>query len=160
MRRIACILLLLLSACDGTDEAAHCLFQVAAGDEPSRVASLGSDDGGFTPYAEGGSVSLVYGQQGGLMITPRVGVPAGAEDPETLCGTLTITSYMDGATTPAERLQEVLLLRRSGDLYRSARMQQFLGYSESELVGHTLTMTTELVTSAFVASGSVSVELQ
>lgn len=160
LRPILLAALVLACACDIPDEASGCAVETATGAEPARTARLGTSDSGFTPYADDAPVALVRGQQGGLMVTPRVGVPATTLDPDTLCATVLLADRLDDAVTPTEPASGVVLLRRKGDFYESPKLQNFLGYSKATFVGHSLTLNVEVVTAAFVASGSATIRLE
>ena len=138
---------ILLSGC-GPEEAseidavaAHrCTALDATPAETPAEAELGVLSGErFVPLADGDSVVLYRGHQGGFMITPAVRIPAGGVAGDSICTTVHLINRAvdeDVAVTPGLRIQ--VRLARKGMHFESGYFDNLLAYEEEGLLGREL----------------------
>lgn len=124
----------------------------------TRTLTIGDSSG---PWTDGQEVPLVWGGQGGIMITPVLRIEGGATpSDEPLCVLVTLVNETDveEAAPGLERLR-VLDARDGG--WESDPLEDFLGFAPSPFIGQQLTIEVTVVDqdSTFEATGSVTVTL-
>lgn len=124
----------------------------------TRSLTIGDASG---PWTEGQEVALVWGGQGGIMVTPVIRVSGeAAPGDEPLCVRITLVNEteVDVAAPGLERLQ---ILQAVEGGWESQPLEDFLGFSPSPFVGQELTVDVTVVdeASTFEASGAVTIVL-
>jgi len=124
----------------------------------TRALTIGDAAG---PWTDGQEVPLVYGGQGGIMVTPVIRVEGDpAPDDPPLCVLVTLVNETDIAEA-APGLERLRVLTATDDGWESDALEDFLGFSPSPFVGQELTIRVTVVDedSTFEAVGSVTITL-
>ncbi len=124
----------------------------------TRTLTIGDESG---PWTDGQEVPLIWGGQGGIMVTPVLrieGDPAPGED--TLCVLVTLVNETD-IEEAAPGLERLRILEAGDGGWVSEPLEDFLGFAPSPFVGQELTLEVTVVDqdSTFEASGSVTITL-
>jgi len=124
----------------------------------TRTLTIGDESG---PWTDGQEVPLVWGGQGGIMVTPvlRVdGAPMAGDEP--LCVLVTLVNETD-VEEAAPGLERLRVLRASDGGWESEPIEDFLGFAPSPFVGQELTIDVTVVdqASTFEATGAVTITL-
>ena len=122
----------------------------------TRALTIGDESG---PWTDGQEVPLVYGGQGGIMVTPVIrveGVPDPGAPP--LCVLVTLVNETD-VEEAAPGLERLRVLRAVDGGWESDALEDFLGFSPSPFVDQELTIEVTVVDqdSTFEATGSVTI---
>lgn len=152
MKRLA---ILLLVACGpGPVDVCEDLSPGAA-----RAAEIGTyEDGEFVAYVDGGETPLVFGFQGGYMVTPVIRIPAEADDDPAPCFNIRIENELDPAGSSID-LEFSMLASAEDGMYNLEGITNFLGNVRRDLVGRTLTMDIEVVADGFTVDETIQVVL-
>jgi hypothetical protein len=123
----------------------------------TRALTIGDEAG---PWTDGQEVPLIFGGQGGIMVTPILRVDGAPVDDAPLCVLVTLVNdtTVEEASPGLERLQ-VLDPTETG--WESRPLEDFLGFSPSPFVGEELTVRVTVVdeASTFEATGEVTIVL-
>jgi len=123
----------------------------------TRALTIGDEAGAWT---DGQEVPLVYGGQGGIMVTPVLRVEGTPVDDTPLCALVTIVhdTTIEEAAPGLERLQ---VLEPTDTGWESQALEDFLGFSPSPFVGEELTIRVTVIDedSTFEAVGEVTIVL-
>lgn len=111
----------------------------------ARRAEIGTYDenGDFLTYVDGGETPLIFGLQGGYMVTPVVRIPAEASDDATRCFNVRIENELDPPGS-APDLELSLIASAEDGVYTLEGLANFLGNLRRDLIGRSLTMTIEI----------------
>lgn len=126
----------------------------------ARSAEIGSydGDGNFVAYMDGGETPLIFGFQGGYMVTPVIRVPALAGDTPTPCFNIRIDNELDPAGS-APDLDFSMIGEAEDGMYTLEGISNFLGNVRRDLVGRTLTMDVDIVADGFTVEETIQVVL-
>ena len=126
---------------------------------PMRTAVIGTyvDGGDFVPYVNGGETPLVFGFQGGYMVTPAIRIPAEASDGPTPCFTIRVDNELDPPGS-APDLEFSTFTSVDSGMYE-INITNFLGNVRRDLIGRTLTMDIRVVADGFAIEDTIQVVL-
>lgn len=123
----------------------------------TRTLTIGDEAG---PWTDGQEVPLVYGGQGGIMVTPVLRVEGAPIDDAPLCTLVTLVNEttIEEAAPGLERLQ---VFDATDTGWESRPLEDFLGFSPSPFVGEELTLRVTVIDedSTFEAVGEVTIVL-
>ncbi len=123
----------------------------------SRTLTIGDDAG---PWTDGQEVPLVFGGQGGIMVTPVIRVDGAPTGDEPLCALVTLVNEtaVEEAGPGLERLH---ILDPTATGWESRPLEDFLGFSPSPFIDQELTIRVTVVDedSTFEAIGEVTIVL-
>jgi len=123
----------------------------------TRPLTIGDGSG---PWTDGQEVPLVYGGQGGIMVTPVIRVEGAPTGDEPLCALVALVNdtAVEEAAPGLERLQ---VMDPTAAGWESRPIDDFLGFSPSPFVGQELTIRVTVVDedSTFEATGEVTIVL-
>lgn len=121
----------------------RCVLEDDGAGEARQVEIGAHGANGFEPYQEGQDLELVWGMQGGVMITPAVRVEEAPGDPARLCVSLRLThALVDGdapGLSPGLMLQ--IWLDATGDHLVSPAIDDLLEFDPEPLADETLLLT-------------------
>jgi hypothetical protein len=149
MRR-SCLALLALAACSPPPSAQEteasverCVLE--GNDAPqSRAVEIGAlEAGGFQPYQDGQDLELVWGMQGGVMITPAIRVEGAADDPSRVCVSIRFTHALIEGDAPGLSAGVMLQawLDRTGDDLVSGTIDDLLEFDPEPLADEKFLLT-------------------
>ena len=127
---------------------------------PVRAAVVGTQgpNDSFVPYVDGGETPLIFGLQGGYMVTPIIRIPVEAGDDPAPCFTVRVENDLDPPGS-APDLEFSTITRAENGTYEIVGITNFLGNVRRDLVGRTLTMDISVVADGFHVDETIQVVL-
>lgn len=148
--------LLVLAAC-GPGPVDVC-EDLSPGDPRSAEVGTYDEDGEFVAYVNGGETPIVFGFQGGYMVTPIIRVAAEAGDPPMPCFNIRIDNELDPPGS-APDVDFSMVARAEDGVYQLEGITNFLGNLRADLIGRTLTMDIDVVADGFTIEETIQVVL-
>ena len=115
-------------------------------------------NGDFVAYVDGGETPLVFGFQGGYMVTPVIRIPAEPSDIMRPCFNIRVDNELDPAGS-APDLEFSMIANPEDGFYELNGITNFLGNVRSDLVGRTLTMDIDVVANGFSIDETIQLVL-
>jgi hypothetical protein len=159
--RVALLLPLLVACGPPEEESGFCArSRVDPGPTPvGRVVAGDGSAGAFVPWADGATVPLIFGFQGGVMVTPVLEVEAGPPPgPDGVCWLVAIDNRIASGPSVAD-YEDTYVFFPDGGRYYTDAIPDFLGEDPDPLIGNELVLDITVTGRDFEATGAVTIVL-